>query len=117
MIVEALAKSKVTLIICAGALRTIWKTTNDMAINKKVLTSPKVVIYKTLILIKFWRPMLKLKLESTAEERCSTCWRLMLSSPFLVTLNCTLFKMLFCFNPLWVFLVESCLVGYSSLVS
>ena len=61
-------KSKVTLIICSGTLWIIWKTRNDMAINKKVLTSPKVIIYKTLMLIKSWRLMLKSKLEPTAEE-------------------------------------------------
>ena len=62
------AKRKVTLFICAGTLWTIWKMGNDMAINKKVLTSPKVIIFKTLMLIKSWRPLLKTKLEQTAEE-------------------------------------------------
>jgi hypothetical protein len=62
------AKRKMTLFICAGALWTIWKTRNDMAINKKVLTSPKVIIFKTLMLIKSWRPLLKTKLEPVAEE-------------------------------------------------
>ena len=39
-----------------------------MAINKKVLTAPKVIIFKTLMMIKSWRPLLKAKLEPTAEE-------------------------------------------------
>jgi hypothetical protein len=39
-----------------------------MAINKKIPTSPKVIIFKTLMLIKSWRPLLKSKLEPTAEE-------------------------------------------------
>ena len=62
------AKCKVTLFICAGALWIIWKTRNDMAINKKVLIAPKVIIFKTFMLIKSWRPLLKAKLEPTAEE-------------------------------------------------
>jgi hypothetical protein len=62
------AKRKMTLFICAGVLWTIWKTRNDMAINKKVLTFPKVIIFKTLMLIKTWRPLLKTKLELVAEE-------------------------------------------------
>jgi hypothetical protein len=62
------AKRKVTLFICAGALWTIWKTRNDMVINKKIVSSPKVIIFKTLMLIKTWRPLLKTKLDPTAHE-------------------------------------------------
>jgi hypothetical protein len=61
-------KRKVTLVICAGALWTIWKTRNDVAINKKVLSSHVVIIYKTITLIKTWHPLLKMKLKPTAEE-------------------------------------------------
>jgi len=43
-----------------------------MAINKKVLTFPKVIIFKTLMLIKSWRPLLKTKLEPVAEEMKTT---------------------------------------------
>jgi hypothetical protein len=39
-----------------------------MAINKKVLTTPEVIIFKTLMVIKSWPPLLKAKLEPTAEE-------------------------------------------------
>jgi hypothetical protein len=46
----------------------IWKTQNDMAFNKKVLSSPMVIIYKTLMLIKAWRPLLKTKLRPIADE-------------------------------------------------
>jgi hypothetical protein len=46
----------------------IWKTQNDMAFNKKVLSSPMVIIYKTLMLIKTWRPLLKTKLRPIADE-------------------------------------------------
>jgi hypothetical protein len=40
----------------------IWKTQNDMAFNKKVLSSPMVIIYKTLMMI------LKTKLRPIADE-------------------------------------------------
>lgn len=53
---------QVLIFVCAGALWTIWKTRNDVAINKKVLLSPMTIIHKTLMLIKSWRPMLKTKL-------------------------------------------------------
>jgi hypothetical protein len=39
-----------------------------MAFNKKVLSSPMVIIYKTLMLIKAWRPLLKTKLRPIADE-------------------------------------------------
>jgi hypothetical protein len=42
-----------------------------MAINKKVLSSPKAIVCKTLMLIKTWHPLLKPKLEPTAEEMFS----------------------------------------------
>jgi hypothetical protein len=45
---------------------TIWKTRNDVAINKKMLSSPVAIIYKTLSLIKTWRPLLKMKLTSSS---------------------------------------------------
>jgi hypothetical protein len=47
---------------------TIWKTRNDVAINKKMLSSPVAIMYKTLSLIKTWRPLLKMKLKPMAEE-------------------------------------------------
>jgi hypothetical protein len=60
-------KQKVILIICVGALWTIWKTRNDVVFNK-VLASPSVVIYKTLMLVMSWHPLLKLKLQPMADE-------------------------------------------------
>jgi hypothetical protein len=62
------AQHKVTLFICAGALWTICKTRNDMAINKKIVSSPKVIIFKALMLIKTWHPLLKAKLDPIANE-------------------------------------------------
>lgn len=61
-------KQKKTLKICAGALWKIWKTRNDVVFNKKVLASPNVVIFKTLMLVKSWRSTLKPKLEPMADE-------------------------------------------------
>jgi hypothetical protein len=40
---------------------------NDVVFNKKVLSSPMVIIYKTLMLIKTWCPLLKMKLRPTAD--------------------------------------------------
>jgi len=36
--------------------------------NKKVLSSPVALVYKTLMLTKTWRPLLKPKLKPMAEE-------------------------------------------------
>ena len=50
-----------------GALWTIWKTRNDVVFNK-VMSSPKAIIRKTLMLIKTWRPLVKAKLSPMADE-------------------------------------------------
>ena len=55
-------KQMVTLFICAGALWSIWKSRNEMVFNK-VLSSPVELVYKTLMLTKTWRPILKPKLD------------------------------------------------------
>ena len=47
---------------------TIWKPWNDVVFIKKVLHSPVAIIYKTLTLVKAWRPLLKPKLKPMAEE-------------------------------------------------
>jgi len=72
-------KQKIILFICAGALWTIWKTRNDMVFNKKVLSSPVVIIYKTLMLIKTWRPLLKTKLRPIANAMINLWSRRMLT--------------------------------------
>jgi hypothetical protein len=36
--------------------------------NKKIVTSPVALIYKTLMLSKTWRPLLKPKLKPMADE-------------------------------------------------
>jgi hypothetical protein len=59
---------KVLLFICAGALWTVCKAHNDLVFNKKVMTSPMVLVYKTLRLIKTWRPLVKPKLSAMTEE-------------------------------------------------
>jgi hypothetical protein len=61
----------VTLFLCAGALWTIWKASNDMVFNKKAVTSPVMIVYKTLMLVKSWRRLLKPKLKPLAEEMIS----------------------------------------------
>jgi hypothetical protein len=47
---------------------TIWKTRNNAVFNKKVITSPTTLIFKTLTLVKSWRPPLKPKLKNKADE-------------------------------------------------
>ena len=64
-------KQMVTLFICAGALWSIWKSGNEMVFNKKVLSSPVVLVYKTLMLTKTWQPILKPKLKPMAEDMIS----------------------------------------------
>ena len=46
----------------------IWKSKNEMVFNKKVLSSPVALVYKTLMLTKTWRPILKPKLKPMAED-------------------------------------------------
>jgi len=64
-------KQKVTLFICVGAMSTIWKTRNDVVFNEKLLSSPQAIIFKTLILIKSWSPLVKPKLKLVADEMIS----------------------------------------------
>ena len=61
-------KQQVTLFLCAGALWTIWKARNHVVFNKKTMTSPVAIIYKTLMVVKSWRPLLKLNLKPVANE-------------------------------------------------
>jgi len=61
-------KQQVTLFLCAGALWTIWKARNDVVFNKKTMTSPVAIIYKTLMVVKSWRPLLKPNLKPVANE-------------------------------------------------
>ena len=56
------------LFLCAGALWTIWKARNDVVFNKKTMTSPVAIIYKTLMVVKSWRPLLKPNLKPVANE-------------------------------------------------
>ena len=39
-----------------------------MVFDKKTMTSPVAIIYKTLMMVKSWRPLLKPKLKPVAEE-------------------------------------------------
>ena len=64
-------RQQVTLFLCAGALWTIWKARNNVVFNKKTVTSPVAFVYKTLMLVKSWRPLLKPKLKLVAEEMIS----------------------------------------------
>jgi hypothetical protein len=52
------------------ALWSIWKTQNGVVFDKKVVTSPMVLVYKTLKLSRAWHPLLKpkLDLEPMAED-------------------------------------------------
>ena len=56
------------MFLCAGALWTIWKAHNGVVFNKKLISSPMVLIYKTITLVKTWSPLLKPKLKPLADE-------------------------------------------------
>ena len=56
------------MFLCVGALWTIWKACNDVVLNKTTMTSPVAIIYKTLMLVKSWRPLLKPKLKPVTKE-------------------------------------------------
>ena len=56
------------LFLCAGALWTMWKARNDVVFNKKTMTSPVAIIYKTLMVVKSWRPLLKPNLKPVAND-------------------------------------------------
>ena len=56
------------MFLCAGALWTIWKARNDVVFNKKTMTSPVAIIYKTLMVVKSWRPLLKPNLKPVAND-------------------------------------------------
>lgn len=49
----------------------IWKACNDVVFNKKVLSSPVALVYKSLMLTKTWRPLLKPKLKPLVEDMFS----------------------------------------------
>lgn len=51
-----------------GALWSIWKAHNDVVFEKKVLTLPASLVFKSLVLVKSWQPLLKLKTKPMAEE-------------------------------------------------
>ena len=56
------------MFLCAGALWTIWKARNDVVFNKKTMTSPVAIIYKTLMVVKSWCPLLKPNMKPVANE-------------------------------------------------
>ena len=61
-------KRHVTLFLCAEAMWTVWKTRNDAVFNNKVQTSPAAIIYKMLMLVKTWCPLLKPKLRPMEDD-------------------------------------------------
>lgn len=51
----------ILLFVCAWALWTLWKTRNDVVFNNEVLASLVAVVNKTIILLKSWKLLLKLR--------------------------------------------------------
>ena len=45
----------------------LWKTTNDVIFNDKVLASLKTIIHKTVLLGKSWKPLLMPKAHDMAK--------------------------------------------------
>jgi len=50
--------------ICAGAMWSIWKAYNDVVFNKKLLSSPKSLIHKMIMLVKTWSPLVEAQNEA-----------------------------------------------------
>jgi hypothetical protein len=56
------------MFVCVGVLWTLCKAHNDVVFNKKTVSTPALLVYKLISLVKTWIPLLKPKLKPLAEE-------------------------------------------------
>ena len=56
------------MFVCAVAMWTLWKARNDVVFNKKMMSMPTVLVYKSISLVKTWIPLLKPKFKPLVEE-------------------------------------------------
>ena len=61
-------KQEVLMFVCAGAMWMLWKARNNVVFNKKTVSAPTILVYKSISLVKTWISLLKPKLKPLTEE-------------------------------------------------
>ena len=65
---EKLCSKRLLIIICAGAMWSLWKTRNDMVFNAKLVKDPGVVVLKMLAFVRHWKMLQRGKDSPKLEE-------------------------------------------------